>query len=61
MMSTFLRLPKTDKVKNSLINEFNNPDPEFHPPFNDSLPSFIRTLTETVDEDFYLLAVQNRG
>lgn len=61
MVATFLRSPKTDKVKSALTNEFNNPDPEFYAPFNDSLRSFLRTLAEAVGENCYLPAVQNQG
>jgi hypothetical protein len=61
MVATFLRTPKTDKVKNALSNEFNNPDPEFYAPFNDSLRSFLKTLAEAIGENCYLPAVQSMG
>lgn len=61
MVATFLRSPKTDKVKNALLAEFNSPDPEFYAPFNDSLRSYLKTLAEAIGENCYLPAVQSLG
>jgi hypothetical protein len=61
MVATFLNAPKTDKVKAALTSEFNNPDPEFYAPFNESLRSYLKTLAEAIGENFYLPAVQNLG
>jgi hypothetical protein len=61
MVATFLRSPKTDKVKNALLNEFNSPDPEFYAPFNESLRSYLKTLAEAIGLNCYLPAVQNKG
>ena len=61
MVATFLNAPKTDKVKTALRSEFNNPDPEFYSPLNESLSSYLKTLAEAIGENFYLPAVQNLG
>lgn len=61
MAGVFQHSAKSEMVKSAIANEIEKPHIELYEPFNDSLRSYLKMITESVAENSYLPAVENRG
>jgi hypothetical protein len=61
MAAIFEHSSKNEMVKQAISNEIKSPNIDLYEPFNDSVRSYLKMITESVAENSYLPAVENRG